>query len=116
MKTRKKYILAKIETTYGTDPTPAAANAILTSGLQRSLYEGNVVTRELDRETLGNDETVNTAPYVMIEFAVELAGAGTAGDAPDYGVLLRACGFAETIDAGVDVEYAPVSSGFESYP
>lgn len=114
MKTRKKYILAKIESTYGTDPTPAGSNAILTRDLQRSFYEGNTVSRDIDRATLGGFSTVNTGPYVMIEFMVECAGSGTAGDAPAYGPLLRACGFAETVDAGVDVEYAPVSSAFES--
>jgi len=114
MKARKKYILVKIESTYGTDPTPAAINAILTSGLQRSMYEGPTVTRDLDRATLGGDETVNTAPYCMVEFSVELAGSGTAGTAPAYGALLRACGFAETIDVGVDVQYAPVSDNFEA--
>ena len=63
MKTRKRYILAKIESTYGVDPTPTAgANAILTSGLNRKIYEGNKVTRELDRATLGADEEINTSP------------------------------------------------------
>lgn len=114
MKTRKKYILVKMETTYGTDSTPAAINAILTSGLQRSLYEGNVISRDNDRATLGGEETVNTAPYAMLEFSVELAGAGAAGTAPAYGPLLRACGFAETINASTDVQYDPVSSAFES--
>lgn len=114
MKARKKYILAKIESTYGTDPTPAAANAILTSGLTRTMYDGNTITRENDRATLGGDETVNTAPYVMFEFSVELAGAGTAGAAPAYGPLLRACGFSETLEVGVDAVYQPVSGSFES--
>ena len=114
MQTRKKYILAKIESTYGTDPTPVAANAILTTGLQRSLYEGNTVSRELDRSTLGAYATVNTGPYAMVEFNVELAGAGSAGTVPGYGVLLRACGFAETITAATSVRYQPVSSGYES--
>lgn len=115
MKTRKRYILAKIETTYGTDSTPAAGtNAILTSGLQRTIYEGNTVERNLDRATLGADEQINTGPYATLSFSVEVAGSGTAGTAPAWGPLLRACGFDETIDAGVDVEYAPVSDSYES--
>lgn len=114
MKTRKKAIFAKIESTYGTDSVPTATDAIETSGLQRNMYEGNVVTREIDRATLGADETVNTAPYVMLEFRVALAGAGSVGDVPRYGPLLRACGFAETINASTNVEYDPVSDGFES--
>jgi hypothetical protein len=115
MKIRKHYILAKIEATYGVDPTPTAGtNAILTSGLNRKIYEGNKVTRNLDRATLGADEEINTGPYAMVEFGVEIAGAGAAGDVPAYGPLLRACGFAETITASTSVEYDPVSTGYES--
>ena len=36
------------------------------------------------------------------------------GDAPAWGPLLRACGFAEVITAGVRVDYVPISTGFES--
>jgi len=115
MKTRKRFILAKIEDTYGTDPTPTAGlNAILTTGLQRTIYDGNTVERNLDRATLGLDEQINTGPFARVEFGVELAGSGTAGDAPAWGPLLRACGFAETVSASTDVEYAPVSEDYES--
>lgn len=115
MKARKKFILAKTEGTYGTDPTPAAGtNAILTTGLQRSVYEGNTVERNLDRATLGTDEQINTGPFAMVEFSVEVAGSGTAGTAPAWGPLLRACGFAETVTASTSVEYDPVSDIYES--
>lgn len=114
MKTRKKYLLAKIESTYGTDPTPVAGDAILTMGLQREVYGGPTVQRNNDRDTLGADETINTAPMVTAGFQVEIAGAGAAGDVPAYGSLLRACGFAETINASTSVEYEPVSASYES--
>jgi hypothetical protein len=45
---------------------------------------------------------------------VELAGSGTAGTAPAYGSILKACGFSETIVASTSVTYAPVSSSFSS--
>lgn len=114
MKTRKKYILAKIESTYGTDPTPDAASAILTYNLQREIYAGPTVEREFDRASLGANPRIATAPMVTSSFGVELAGSGTAGDAPAFGPLLRACGFSETLDAGVDAVYAPVSESYES--
>lgn len=114
MRTRIKAIFAKIEATYGTDSSPIATDAIETMNLNASPYEGNRVQREIDRATLGAFESINTAPYVMFEFAVSLAGAGAAGSVPRYGALLRACGFAETINAGTDVQYDPVSSDVES--
>jgi len=45
---------------------------------------------------------------------VELAGSGTAGTAPAYGPVLKACGLSETIVATTSVTYAPVSSSFSS--
>jgi len=114
MKTRSKYLLAKMETTYGTDPTPAAANAIITGNLARDIYAGNTVTRENDRTALGAREVINTAPMVNQSFTAEMMGSGTLGTPPNYGPILRACGFDETITASTKVEYLPVSSNYES--
>lgn len=114
MLTRKKTLLAKTESTYGVDAAPVAADAILTKGLSVTPYDGNKVTRELDTNTLGNDIEMNTAPNVKVSFDVELTGSGAAGTAPAWGDVLRACGFAETVNAGVDVSYKPVSDSFES--
>lgn len=111
---RKKYVLAKIEGTYGTDPTPTGAEAILTKNCEIQQLQGNRVSRELDRSTLGNDSEIATGRYAMVSFDVEIAGAGTAGDAPGYGPLLRACGFSETLTPATDAVYAPVSDSFES--
>lgn len=112
---RKSAVLAKLEVTYGTDPVPTGAdNAILTSEVSVTPIAGNRVSRSIDSATLGNKGEIITSKYKTITFKVELAGSGTAGDAPAYGTLLRMCGFSETIDVGVDVEYAPVSESFES--
>lgn len=110
-----KIILAKIEVTYGTDPTPdGTSNAILTKGFKLKPIEGGSVQRDLDRPGLGNEQAIMVGSHVACEFDVEIAGSGTAGTAPPWGPLMRACGNAETINAGIDVQYDPVSSGFES--
>lgn len=111
---RKKVLLAKVETTYATDATPAATDAIQTKNLSIQPYGGPTVTRDFDRSTLGAQQQINTAPMVSVSFDVEIAGSGTAGDAPAWGACLRACGFLETVDAGVDVTYSPVSTAFKS--
>lgn len=112
---RKRVILAKIETTYGTDPTPTgAANAILVRNLNITPQDADFVDRDLVRPYLGRSEQLPAAIRASIDFEVELAGSGTAGTAPGCDGLLRACGFAATTSAGVSVTYAPVSSGFES--
>lgn len=114
-KFRKKVILAKVETTYATDATPTgAANAILTKELAIQPMQGSTVNRDVDRPTLGRDLTYHVGPHTVVTFKVEMAGSGAAGTAPAWGVLLRGCAMAETIDAGVSVAYAPVSGTMDS--
>lgn len=113
---RKRTILAKIEGTYNTDPVPTgAANAILVrDNLAIQPLQLNSVQRGVIRTYLGASETLPTSVYGTAEFEVELAGSGTAGTAPAWGVLLRACGFGETLTALTDATYKPVSAAFES--
>lgn len=112
--TRKRLILAKAETTYGTDSTPAGADAVLVRNLEITPLESDTVSRELIRPYLGNSETLLANKRVGITFQVELAGSGTAGTAPRYGALLKACGMSETVVATTSVTYAPVSASFSS--
>lgn len=111
---KKKILLVKPEVEYGVDPAPDGSNAIVTKNLSISPYEGNMVSRDVDRDSLGNDLEFNTAPYVKITFGVELAASGVAGTAPGWGAILRACGFSETVTPDTDVVYQPVSESFES--
>jgi len=93
---RKRVILAKIESSYGVDPTPTgAANAIMVRNLNVTPQDADFVDRNLVRPYLGRSEQLPAAIRAMIDFEVEIAGAGTAGTAPGYGPLLRACAFSE---------------------
>ncbi len=115
LKFRKKAVLAKVESTYGIDATPTgAANAILLKNVTITAMQAEAKRRDLVRETLGATAQSLVGLHVGLECEVELAGGGAAGTAPGYGALLRACALAETISAGVDVQYDPVSSGEES--
>lgn len=111
---RKKIILAKIETTYGTDASPLGANAILVRNVNVMPMESDVAERDLIRPYLGNSDRITAAARIMVEFECELMGSGTAGTAPQFGPLLRACAMAETVVASTSVAYAPVSASFES--
>jgi hypothetical protein len=113
--TRKRVILSKLETVYGTDPVPTgAANAIQVKSINVTPMETTLVQRDLIRQYMGNSESLAGAVYGKLEIEVELSGSGTGGTAPGFGQLLRACGMAETIVAGTSVAYSPVSGGFES--
>lgn len=111
---RKRLILAKTETTYGTNSSPAGSDAVLVRNLDITPLEADVVSRDLIRPYLGNYEQLLANPRVKVTCEVELAGSGTAGTAPRYDALLKACGLSSTVAASTSVTYAPVSSSFSS--
>lgn len=116
---RNTAILAKNESTYGTDITPTeGANAILVSNCSITPFMADNVDRDLIRPYFGGSEQLAGANYVELSFDVEFAGAGAAGTAAPYGPLLRACGFVETLSASVRAEYnltTPVSDSATIY-
>lgn len=113
---RNQVVLAKIETSYGTDSTPtAASNAMLVSNLTVNPLVAQNVSRDLIRTYMGGSEALVGVAYVECSFTVELQSSGTAGVVPAWDPLLRACGM--TYSTGTSpgrVEYTPVSSSFES--
>ncbi|RUW41523.1 hypothetical protein EOA37_09690 [Mesorhizobium sp. M2A.F.Ca.ET.015.02.1.1] len=112
---RKLAVLAKIENTYGVNPTPTGlANAIQMTNATITPLAGDQVSRDLMLPYLGQQGVILVGTYAQLQGEVEIAGAGTPGDVPAYGVLLRGCGLAETVTADTDVQYDPVSTGFES--
>ncbi len=111
---RKLAILAKIEATYGSDAAPTAPNAIIATNVNFTPIEGDEVSRDLILPYLGNQGVVLAGVYGKIAFDVEVAGAGAAGDVPQYGVLLRACGMAETVTPATSVIYSIVEAGVEA--
>ena len=112
--TRRRLILAKIESTYGTDSSPAGSNAVLVRNLEIQPLLSETVNRELVRPFLGQSEQLLSQTRVEVSFEVELAGSGTAGTAPAYGAVLRSCGLSETLVTSTSATYAPISSSFES--
>jgi len=115
IKWKSKILLAKIETAYATDPTPTgAANAILATNVTFQPMEGQDVSRELELPWLAAQATIPAGLHSRISFRVEMVPSGTAGATPAWGPLLRACGVAETIDAGVSVTYNPVTDSHEN--
>ncbi|MDT3708172.1 MAG: phage tail tube protein [Thiobacillus sp.] len=91
---RNSVVLAKIETTYGTDPVPTgAANAILVSNLSINPLKANNVDRDLVRAYFGGSEQLVGSAHVEVSFDVEFQHSGTAGTAAAWDPLLQACGF-----------------------
>lgn len=105
---------AKIETTYGVDAVPTAADALLTSQVKLSPLVMSTVARDLDKPNSGSDQELVTNSWAEIEFSIELVGSGALGTAPAYGKLLKACRCAESIVAATSVTYAPSAASTTS--
>lgn len=109
-------ILAKPETTAGTDAAPTgAANAILVSDMNISPLDAKNIDRKLVRGYFGASEQLVGSASVKVSFTVELQGSGVAGTPPALGNLLLGCGMAEaSLSSPSRVEYTPVSSALKT--
>ena len=90
--TRKRVILIEAESSYGTDPGMATSTVVLVRDLSITPQSSDVVNRDVVRPFLGSSEQLLANTSVECTFSVELAGSGTAGQAPRYGDALKACG------------------------
>jgi len=112
----KKVVLAKIEAVYNTDSAPTgAADAMLARNFALIPLEGTSTTHSHVRGQFGGfEDTPMSGINATAEFDIDVSGAGIPGNVPPYHALMRACGFAATVNAGVNVTYNPVSAAFES--
>jgi hypothetical protein len=114
LNTNVEFIFAKIEVTPGTDSVPVAGDAMLVQGIDVKPVQGDRVARELARGFSGSFEGVVTNLSRAISFGVELASSGTAGTAPKYDALLKACGFGTaTVTASTKVDYNLVDAAVQ---
>jgi hypothetical protein len=112
---KRSALLAKIEGVYGTDPVPVGAtDAMYIYNLTLTPMELVVAPRNPVRPFFGADAPAIGGTAVKVTFEVPIAGSGAAGTAAPYGCLLRACGRAQTVNAGVDVIYPLISGAQES--
>jgi len=115
---RRVALQAHIEATYAAgltgEQTWQNALQILPRGRPRQEIKRMNESREFYTPYLGGSDDVPGPRVAEIGFEVEMAPSGTAGVAPLWGKLLRACQFAETVTADTRVEYTPVSEPGES--
>jgi len=112
LRTSRKFMLAKTESTYGIDAAPTgAANAILTQNLViKPVME--FAERKTDRRALGKDLSLSTSKFLTFEFDVDLQSSGTLGAVPAWGKLMKACGYSQTSATPITgLIAAPASAG-----
>jgi hypothetical protein len=108
--TRKRLILAKTESSYGTDAAPAAADdAVLVSEI-RSAFEPNNVDRALIRPFFGSSEQLVGTRSVTLGYNTELVGAGPSGGIPAWAKLLAACAMVGAADTPATITAATISA------
>lgn len=108
-------LLAKIESTYNTDSSPGAGDAILVEDITPPSSEGlRMIERPVVRSNISPLKPVYGGRLATVSFSCELKGSGSAGTAPEVDALLRACAMDSTIVASTSVTYKPVSSSHES--
>lgn len=113
MLVRNEAILAKIESTYGTDSEPTGADAVALAGpVQANPAEQ---ARFADRPLVRGGSIGKAAPLFGgslfgLQIDVEVKGGGTEDVPPEWGPLLRSCGFSQTITATTSVLFAPTST------
>lgn len=98
---RNAVVLAKIETTEGTDAAPdptGAANAVLVEQPFRITFNPNIIDTTEVNPSLDPFDPIVGGISAQLEFDVYLKGKGaTAGVTPEWGPLLRACGYGLTL-------------------
>lgn len=104
-------ILAKVETTKGTDAAPTAAtNSILVQDISWSQKGLRMEKRPAIRGTsIAMLQPVYAGELCQIDFTCELKGSGTKGTVPEIDPLLQACAMAETTVAATSCTYNPTS-------
>lgn len=112
--TQRKVIMAKIETTEGTDSMPAAVDVI---DCRNAKFEDDSTFEKKDthRPTLSDQGGFITEIKGKISFEIDLKASGSVGAQSQLGRLLLACGFEERLEEDVNevvtgLVYLPVSA------
>jgi hypothetical protein len=110
----QKVLLGKIESAYGSDPTPVVGTDAIDARGIKVTYKGDLEEREMQRASISQVSPKVGQRWVELSFAVEVKGSGTRGTAGQIGKLLQAAGWSEVATAGSSVVYSPASTGHKS--
>lgn len=91
-------LLAKVESTFGTDATPDASNDAMLVEEPNISYDITQLERNIVRTTLSKLPAQTGRKVASIQFAYEVRNNGNTGAtvAPQIGALLRGCSYAQT--------------------
>lgn len=107
---KRQIILAKVESAYGSDPTPVENTNAILAEIASIKIGGRTIERNNVQTYFGQNAPVNVGESLELEFITELKGSGVVATAPEIGVLFRGCNFTETITPATSVVYDPNSN------
>lgn len=103
-------VAARLETTKGTANAPAAVDG----GTEVSdvVYSADIAVMERDpvRASFDREKNITGNRSARLSFKTPLIGGSSAGSRPNVWAMLRACGYSESISAGVSVTYTPLTA------
>jgi len=112
---RKRSLLAKIEGSYGSDPTATgSANYVEVVDLEIEPVASDEVEQETIRPYAGNYPVLLANTKVNLSFGVFMVGSGSAGTAPKYDPILKACGLSAATVSSTSVTYTPSTLATQS--
>lgn len=100
----RQLLIAKKETAYGTDAGPLAANTVWAENVSWKVT-GQRVSPNPAKPGVGPVQDWTYGEHVEMSFEIPLNGSGTPGTPPNWGFLMKACGWAETVVAATSVTY-----------
>jgi hypothetical protein len=106
---RNSFLLAKAETTYGTDPTVSSSDAVKIVSMEVNPITGTRVERSLIKGFLGADRQPLANEHVAVTITFEWGGSGVAATAPRFSPLLLAAGM--NLAAVAEITGTPTAGG-----
>ena len=98
IKANKKVVLVKIEPTPGVDANPVpATDAIEVLNLRVTTLSQRMADRNVAKPYFGHNGQIQVGATMILEYDIEIAGAGAVDSAPGYAAVLSACAMSETI-------------------
>ncbi|MCD6459405.1 hypothetical protein J7L67_01905 [bacterium] len=97
MLVRKMQLAAKVEDIEGGLESLASVDAKFLVKDPNYSADMDIFEREIVRDTLSNLQSLTGKKSASLSFGLELRGSGSAGTAPQWSRLLKACGFQENI-------------------
>lgn len=98
-RTRNQCVVAVAESPRGTEGAPTVGSNAIKARATTWRPSGDSLQTDYNQSSISATAPVPGGLYATLDIPTYLRGAGTAGQAPDFGVLLRGCSMAETLTA-----------------